>query len=248
MNIIADTHTHTIASTHAYSTLLENIAAAKQAGLLALGMTDHGCAMPDAPHIWHFDNLRQIPRILDGVCVLRGVEANISDYQGGLDLDNVRLSQMDWVVASMHAPVLKPGRMEDHTSAYLGVAQNPYVDVIGHSGTQAFLYDYETVLKVFKECGKLVELNEGSLRVRQASQRNCVEIAKLCKKWEVPVVINSDSHFSVHIGKFPHTLRMLEEIGFPERLVLNADADRFFGYIKEKRGIDFKNKQANNSL
>ena len=51
MKIIADTHTHTIASTHAYSTLLENVGYAKKAGLRAIAITDHGPAMPDAPHM-----------------------------------------------------------------------------------------------------------------------------------------------------------------------------------------------------
>lgn len=243
MKIIADTHTHTLASSHAYSTLLENVAAAKQAGLVALGMTDHACAMPDAPHIWHFDNLRQIPRWLNGVAVLRGVEADIADYQGNLDMDNERLSKLDWVVVSFHAPVCPPGTVEDHTNAYLEVAKNPYVDVIGHSGTPAFRYDYERVLKMFKEYGKLVELNEGSFRVRKESRDNCMEIAKICKKYEIPVVVDSDSHFAPHIGKFPHILQMLKEISFPEKLIINADEDRFFGYIKEKRHIDIRNEK-----
>lgn len=42
MNYIADLHTHTIASDHAYSTLLENIEYAKRAGMQALAITDHG--------------------------------------------------------------------------------------------------------------------------------------------------------------------------------------------------------------
>ncbi len=33
MKILVDTHTHTIASDHAYSTILENAAAAARAGL-----------------------------------------------------------------------------------------------------------------------------------------------------------------------------------------------------------------------
>ena len=33
MRILVDTHTHTIASDHAYSTILENVAAAARAGL-----------------------------------------------------------------------------------------------------------------------------------------------------------------------------------------------------------------------
>ena len=46
MKLIADTHTHTIASNHAYSTVLENIEAAKERGLLYLAMTEHGPNMP----------------------------------------------------------------------------------------------------------------------------------------------------------------------------------------------------------
>ena len=57
MQIIADTHTHTLASTHAFSTILENAGAASQAGLAYLGWTDHASSMTDAPHIWHFGNM-----------------------------------------------------------------------------------------------------------------------------------------------------------------------------------------------
>lgn len=36
-----DPHTHTIFSGHAFSTIGENAAAAKKAGLLAIGMSEH---------------------------------------------------------------------------------------------------------------------------------------------------------------------------------------------------------------
>ena len=39
--IKTDTHTHTIFSGHAYSTIEENVRAAKEAGMEALGITDH---------------------------------------------------------------------------------------------------------------------------------------------------------------------------------------------------------------
>ena len=54
MRIIADTHCHTIASTHAYSTWMENIHAAKEAGLSYLAITDHGPTMPGSPGRWYF--------------------------------------------------------------------------------------------------------------------------------------------------------------------------------------------------
>lgn len=238
VQIIADTHCHTVASTHAYSTVDENAAYASQIGLKILALTDHGPGMTDAPHRWHFHNLNVLPREIDGVTVLRGAEANILDFDGSLDMDEVCYQRLEWINASFHRETCKPGTVEEHTKAYLAVAKNPYVDAIGHSGTENFRYDYETGVKAFKEYGKLVEINEGSQRVRKTSMKNCVEIAKLCKRYEVPVVVSSDAHYKTSLGSYSASLTMLEEIDFPERLILNADLARFCTYLKEKRGLD----------
>lgn len=53
-----DLHMHTVASTHAYSTLSDYIAQAKQKGIKLFAITDHGPDMEDAPHHWHFINMR----------------------------------------------------------------------------------------------------------------------------------------------------------------------------------------------
>lgn len=52
MQIEVDSHTHTVASGHAYSTLTENAAAAAAQGIKLLAVTDHGPQMPGAPHFW----------------------------------------------------------------------------------------------------------------------------------------------------------------------------------------------------
>lgn len=62
-----DLHMHTVASTHAYSTLSDYIARAKQKGIKLFAITDHGPDMEDAPHHWHFINMRILPRVVDGV-------------------------------------------------------------------------------------------------------------------------------------------------------------------------------------
>ena len=87
MHIVADLHTHTIASTHAYSTVYEMVRCAKAKGLIAIGITDHGPDMKDGPHEWHFSNLNIIPREIDGVAVIRGIEFNICPG-GALDRMN----------------------------------------------------------------------------------------------------------------------------------------------------------------
>jgi Histidinol phosphatase and related hydrolases of the PHP family len=46
-----DVHTHTIASGHAYSTLMEMVAEGQRKGLSVLGITEHGEASPPGPAI-----------------------------------------------------------------------------------------------------------------------------------------------------------------------------------------------------
>ena len=91
MKYALDVHTHTIASGHAYSTLIENAKAASEKGIKVLGTTEHGISMPHSPHIWYFNNYKVLPREMYGVTMLYGTEANIIDYDGNLDMDNFTL-------------------------------------------------------------------------------------------------------------------------------------------------------------
>jgi len=237
MKIIADTHCHTLASTHAYSTLTEVARAAADKGLLAVGITDHGKAMPGAPGIWYFNNLSAVPDSLFGVRVLRGIEANIIDFDGGLDETPPILEKLQWVIAAMHGPTMPAGRKADYTRAYLRVAENPRVHVIGHCGTEDFRFDYERVLPVFGEKGKLVEINSHSFCARRGARENCREIALLCKKHRVPIVVNSDAHFHASVGEVKEALQMLETIDFPEELAVNSSRERFDRYLRSHTKI-----------
>ncbi|HBM74751.1 MAG TPA: phosphatase, partial [Clostridiaceae bacterium] len=64
MKYLIDTHTHTIVSGHAYTTLLENVKCAADKGLKMMADTEHGPAMPGGPSIIYFGNLKVIPRII----------------------------------------------------------------------------------------------------------------------------------------------------------------------------------------
>ena len=234
MIIQGDMHTHTIASTHAYSTILENCKCASEYGLKGLAMTDHAVAMPDSPHIWHFTNLGCLPRKICGVTVLRGAEVDIMGPDGNLDMEGPDLSALEWVVASMHQPCFRPQDSSAHTKAYLNLCKNPYVDVIGHCTTTSFPFDYEKCVKAFKEYGKIVEINESSYICKRSPKENYVKILELCKKYEVPVVVDSDSHFCQRIGQVPEVTKIIEEIDFPERLVLNSDWEKIREHVLKK--------------
>lgn len=228
--IIADTHTHTLVCDHAYSTVGENAEAAREKGLHAIITS-----MAGAPTWMHFGNLGAVPRELCGVRIIKGAEVNIMDYDGALDLEQRILEKMEWVIASMHTLTLLPGTKEQHTNAWLTVTENPLVDVLGHVGDGRFSFDHEPVLKAVKKTGKIIEINSHSFKVREGSEVNCKDIALLCMELEIPVVVSSDAHHADFIGDFTRALTMLEGIDFPEYLIINADKDRFFKVIEERK-------------
>ena len=74
--------------------------------------------------------------------------------------------------------------------------------------------------------------------MRRGCQENCLEIARLCKKYEVPVVVSSDAHITYQVGKFDNALAMLEEAAFPEELVVNSSKERLAAYFRKIRGLE----------
>ena len=240
MKIIGDLHCHTIASIHAYNTIWENIGRARDLGYEFLAITDHGGDLPNCAPYHYFDNLEALPRHVDGVTLLRGVETNIVDYEGTIDIPEWLLKKLDIIIASMHTQLLEPGTVEDHTNAYLGVAKNPYVRVIGHSGTKCYTYDFEKVIPVFKEYGKVVELNTHTFICRKDSIPNCRQIIGLCKKYELPILVNSDAHVITEMGLNDEAFKMLDELDFPEKLVINASRESMLEYL-ERIGVDLGN-------
>jgi putative hydrolase len=240
MRIIADTHTHTIASGHAHSTLLENAAEAARLGHRFLVSSDHAPGIPGAPTKLYFRSMRNmLPESALGVYLIRGCEVNILDDAGALDLPQDILDRLDLVIASMHTLTFKPADSETHTRAWLSIAANPQVDIIGHAGDGRYFFDHEPVIRAFAEHGKVVEINAHSFRVREGSYENCRAIARLMKKYDVPAVVSSDAHFAHFVGKVDAALAVLRDVDFPEELVLNADTARFARWVEQKSGRTF---------
>jgi putative hydrolase len=235
MKYALDVHTHTIASGHAYSTLMENAKAASEKGIKVLGTTEHGITMPHSPHIWYFNNYKVLPREIYGVTMLYGTEANIIDYDGNLDMEDITLDKMDIVIGSVHDQVYKVGTVEENTRAFINVIENGKVNIIGHLGNPGVPVDFEKIVKCAKENDVLIEINNSSFTTsRVGSYSNCREIALLCKKYNNNLIINSDAHFCTLIGEFTQAIHMLESIDFPEKFIINKDPNEFLLRLKEK--------------
>ena len=207
MQIIADLHTHTLSATHAFNTLDEMAAKAAALGYAALAITDHGPAMPDAPHMWHFANQTALPLVLHGVAMMYGAEANVMDTNGGLEKEATRL--------------------------WLAVAENPYVDCIGHSEQQNYRYDYDLVTKAFAKNHKVVELNGNSVNVRRDGIPNMKLLLAACLKNGCHIALDTDAHSTTQLqGNMPPLLAMLEEMQFPQELVVNATRQNLVNELK----------------
>lgn len=239
MYFYGDFHTHTVASGHAYSTIDENVKAAGDRGLFAMATTDHAKNMPGAPIDFYFNNLHVVPDYLHSVRVLKGIEANIIDYDGSLDVDSALLSRLDIRIASMHTLTLK-GKPSVRlcTDAYMAAAENPDIDIIGHSGQVYYKYDYEPVIKKCAENGTLIEINNASFYNRPDSIDNIREILSLCRKHLCMTVVNSDAHFHEKVGDMTYVSDLMDEISFPCELVMNSSVDRIKDYLK-LRNISF---------
>lgn len=243
MKIQIDMHNHTISSGHAFSTVLEIAAVAKEKGLKYVGITDHGPSMPGGPHIYYIGNLRVLPEVIYGVQILKGVEANIINQDGELDVPDFNLEKLDIVLAGFHEGPIESLGMENNTNTLLKVMENKYVDIISHPGNPRFPIDIEKVLLKAKETNTLLEINNSSfLTSRAGSKDNCLEIAQLCKKLRVPIIVNSDSHIALDVGNFNEALKMLKSIDMPEELIVNSTEKRFLKFLRLKGKPRFLNK------
>ncbi len=224
MQPLLDLHTHTIASGHAYSTIQEMARAAADKGLEILGITEHAPALPGACDPIYFRNLHVVPRLMYGVRLLMGVELNILDTSGRLDLDERHYRCCDIRVAGIHALCWQGGTRTQNTDAMLAAIENPWTHIISHPGDGTAELDFEPIVRAAARTQTLLEINSSSLiplRGKTQARPNNLEILRLCRKAGVPVILGSDAHISFSVADYHYALPLLDETNFPDELVMN---------------------------
>lgn len=240
MNMTADLHVHTVASGHAYSTILEMAKAAKARGLKVIAVTDHGPAMPGGPHPYYFGNLRSVPDTIGGVRILRGVEANILDPSGSLDLGDACLSGLDFVAAGIHPDTGYSGRnARDNTRAVVNAMQNPHVDMIVHPCSPGYPVDMEQLVMAAAHFGVILELNARSFSPYMIGRRDswelCTYMGRLARKHGVHVAVNSDAHFSTEVGVVDQALAIARAADLTEEHIICANPARLANFLEKRK-------------
>ena len=234
-----DVHTHTIMSGHAYSTMQEMVTAAQQKHLDILGITEHAPGIPGTCHPIYFRNLHVVPRQYDGLRLLLGAELNILDTKGTLDLDEYYYKMLDLRIAGIHLLCWEGGTIEENTQGMINAIRNPWTQIISHPGDGTADLLFEPIVLAAKETKTLLEINNSSLnpvRKKETALKNNLEILRLCKRYEVPVILSSDAHISYAIADYSFIWPLLQETDFPDQLIMNYDTERFLEYISRKGG------------
>jgi putative hydrolase len=241
MRLLADLHTHTIASGHAYSTLTENARAARARGLELIAITDHGPSVPQGAHAWYFWNMKVVPSVLDGVRILKGCEANVvPDTDNGIDLPDVVIAGIDFVAVGFHPTTGfdTPDRARN-TEALLRVMANPLVDQVVHPGNEEeFPLDLDAIVEAAVRHNVILELNDHSFdpaSSRSGSTGREREFAAAALAAGAPVSIGSDAHYALHVGHFDTAIAIAEEIGFSEERIVNRNAESVLAHLRAKR-------------
>ncbi|HOQ16800.1 MAG TPA: phosphatase [Defluviitaleaceae bacterium] len=237
MKFVLDTHCHTVASGHAYSTVQEIAKYASEIGLELVAVTDHSDKLPGGAHLFHFHNLHVIPKKLYGVEILKGAEVNIMDYDGNVDLDEDTLQRLDIVIASFHPPCIKPGNIEENTQAIINAIKNPNIDIIGHPGDPRYPIDIKAVVEAAKEYETLLEVNNNSLKpngIRSGSTEIIREIMRECVRMDMPFILGSDAHIAFDLGNFKYAEELIAQLDIPEHLIVN----RSVKFLKEFLELD----------
>lgn len=229
-------------SGHAYSTVQEMVTAAQQKGLRYLGITEHGPALPGSCHPIYFRNLHVVPSKIGDLNVMMGAELNILNHHGDLDLDEFYYKKMSHRIAGMHSLCWEGGTRSQNTEGMIAVIENPWVNIISHPGDGTAELLFEPIVRAAKAQGVLLEINSSSMkpcRGKREAVPNNMEILRLCRHYDVPVILGSDAHISYDIANYEHALPLLAETQFPAELVVNDKPELFFDFT----GLSWNSEQ-----
>ena len=207
---------------------------AKLKGMQMFSLTEHGPTMPDSPHPWHFGNRHVLPRFVDGIAILRAIEANIMPPKGGHDIPNGLHPFLDFAIASFHEPVFAPQSKAQNTQAMIKTIETGDIQIIGHPGNPNFPIDIAEVIRAAKDNNVVLEINNSSFKgSRSGSAPNCKQVLEITDQLDWKVVFSSDAHVAFDVGNDTSSMASAKEVGFPMERVVNRDAHRFVEFLGE---------------
>jgi len=234
MQILADYHTHTVYS-HGKGTIEDNVKEAISKGIKTIGISDHGYK-----HMTYGIKYKDIYKMREeidslklkykNIDILLGIECNILDDSGNIDVDENILKVVDYIMAGYHfgsTPTSIKGVINHcdnylfktkkakqyNTKAIINAMRKHNIFAITHPGDKGEV-DIVEIAKVAKETDTRLEINggHGFLSVKQ------IEAIKSIKN---KYIIGSDAHVPENVGNFDLAMKIIEEANLDVSLVEN---------------------------
>jgi putative hydrolase len=240
MFLWGDFHTHTFYS-HGTGSIEENVEAAVEKGLYAIGISEHGPAnIGLGPKIEDYEKMRaEIQRLreLYDIKIYLGCEANVISISGKLDIPEKVLDGFDYIMVGLH-PLVWPSSFSDlyhlmlenmlakslcyirdkvkvqNTITLINVMNNYKVDVITHPGLHLPIDTAELAANAAK-LGTALEINAGHGLMTE-------KYVKIAKAHGAKFVIGSDAHHPHDVGNFKQGIQIAEGAGLTEEDIINA--------------------------
>ena len=234
MQILADYHTHTKYS-HGKGTIEENVLEAISKGIKTIGISDHGYK-----HLTYGIKLNDIYKMREeidklnekysNIKVLLGMECNILDNRGNIDINDKIIENCDYIMAGYHFAstptslksmlnhcnnyMIKNDKSKDYnTESIINAMKNNNIFIITHPGDKGDVY-IEEIAKVAKDTDTRLEINSshGFLNSNQL-----VEIKDIGNKF----IIGSDAHIPQNVGNFDLAMKIIKEANVDISLIEN---------------------------
>jgi DNA polymerase (family 10) len=224
-DIKGELHSHTTA-TDGRNSLEEMALAAKRCGMKYLAVTDHSQYLKVVDGLDERRLLAQLEEIdrlnakLKGIRLLKGVEVEILE-DGGLDLPDRILQQLDLVIGSIHSRFQLPARQQ--TERILRAMDHRFFSILGHPSGRLinerdpYEVDMAAVIQKAKERGCFLELNANPQRL-DLTDTHC----QMAKEAGVLVAVNTDAHSVAEFGQLRYGLGQARRGWLEKKDVLNT--------------------------
>ena len=206
-------------------------------------ISDHvGLSVPSIDDVTaSLANRRVWPSSIAGVRLVKGVELDLvlgselfplGDMAFYYDRDKTILDialESEVVVASLHefSPELTAKRLTD---LYQRVLLSSRATILGHPCRPAVQWDMATVVACAAQVKIPLELNESCLSNTGARERYR-SMLKIAAKAGARVTLGSDAHIASDVALFPQAVALLDEVGFPDDLVVSAKWNSFREFL-----------------
>ncbi len=228
-----DLHVHSLFSHCGLHTVMELINQARANGMKGLAITDHGLTMGGRLNDVFFNRFH-CP--YDDLELLKGIECNILDENGTIDLPSAFVPFMDVVLLGIHHNTTKGCSREYYTSLLIrAMEKNGTVDIITHPNDSSFPIDYRSVARKAYSMGMALELNNSRILYSRSSIKDTISLLQICMQEKCFIAVCSDTHAIHELGQDSSVTPLLKEVGFPEELIVTRDASSTMQFIQARK-------------